>query len=91
VNTAAREGMPSAMLEALAHRCAILSQVNPDNVAGQFGYHAQSGDFERGLATLLENDAWRQRGEAGHEYVRCRHELQAVVDKHVAVYEAMLR
>ena len=33
VNTAAREGMPSAMLEAMASRCAILSQVNPDGVA----------------------------------------------------------
>jgi len=91
VNTAAREGMPSSMLEALANRCAILSQVDPDHVATRFGYHAESGDFERGLATLLENDAWRPRGQAGYEYVRQRHELQAVIDKHVAVYESLLR
>lgn len=91
VNTAAREGMPTAMLEAMASRCAILSQVNPDNVATRFGYHAESGDFERGLTVLLKDDAWRARGEAGLEYVRSRHELQAVIDKHIRVYESLLR
>jgi glycosyltransferase involved in cell wall biosynthesis len=91
VNTAAREGLPSSMLEALAHRCAILSEVNPDDVASRFGYHAAAGDFERGLASLLEAGAWRALGEAGHDYVRRHHELGAVIDKHVAVYEGLLR
>ena len=91
VNTAAREGLPTAMLEALANRCAILSHVNPDHIATRFGYHAQTGDFEHGLTSLLSNDTWRGRGQAGYEYVRDKHELQAVIDKHVAVYESLLR
>jgi glycosyltransferase involved in cell wall biosynthesis len=91
VNSAAREGLPTSILEALANQCAILSHVNPDDVATRFGYHAESGDFERGLTTLLSNDTWRARGQAGYEYVRDKHELQAVIDKHVAVYESLLR
>ncbi|MEX2149951.1 MAG: glycosyltransferase family 4 protein [Steroidobacteraceae bacterium] len=91
VNTAAREGMPTSMLEALANQCAILSQVNPDDIATRFGYHAEFGDFERGLARLLENDKWRSRGQAGYQYVRDHHELQTVIDKHIAVYESLLR
>jgi glycosyltransferase involved in cell wall biosynthesis len=91
VNTAAREGLPTSILEALANQCAILSQVNPDKVATRFGHHAESGDFERGLTTLLENDAWRTRGQAGYQYVRDNHELQTVIDKHVAVYESLLK
>jgi glycosyltransferase involved in cell wall biosynthesis len=90
VNTAAREGMPTSMLEALASQCAILSQVNPDNIATRFGYHAESGDYERGLTALLENDTWRTRGQAGYKYVRDHHELRTVIDKHVAVYESLL-
>ncbi len=90
VNTAAREGMPTSMLEAMASQCAILSHVNPDNIATRFGYHAESGDFERGLSMLLRNDTWRALGQAGYQYVRDHHELHTVIDKHVAVYQSLL-
>jgi glycosyltransferase involved in cell wall biosynthesis len=90
VNTAAREGMPTSMLEAMASQCAILSHVNPDNIASRFGYHAESGDFERGLSMLLQNDTWRALGQAGYQYVRDHHELHTVIDKHVAVYQSLL-
>jgi glycosyltransferase involved in cell wall biosynthesis len=90
VNTAAREGMPTSMLEAMASQCAILSHVNPDNIASRFGYHAESGDFERGLSMLLRNDTWRALGQAGYQYVRDHHELHTVIDKHVAVYQSLL-
>jgi hypothetical protein len=40
---------------------------------------------------LLENDAWRARGEAAREYVQSRHEFGAVIDKHIRIYESLLR
>ncbi len=43
VNTATREGLPNSFLEALAHKCAILSSVNPENVTEKFGYLVQDG------------------------------------------------
>lgn len=89
VNTAAREGLPTATLEALANECALLSHVNPDDVAARFGYHAAADDFERGLNHLLAGDAWRARGRAGYEYVRSHHELNMVIDKHIGVYESL--
>lgn len=90
VNTAAREGLPTAFLEALAHKCAILSHVNPDDVASRFGYHAKDDDFTRGLSALLERNAWREKGEVGYEYVHDNFELGSVIDKHMAVYQALL-
>lgn len=90
VNTAAREGLPVTFLEAASYRCAIASQVNPDEFASRFGYHAEAGDFEVGLRTLLENDSWRERGEAAHDYVRATHALDVVIDKHLEVYSPLL-
>jgi len=90
VNTAAREGLPTAFLEGLAHQCAILSHVNPDSVASRFGYHVAEDDFAHGLCVLLKEDAWREKGEAGYEYVRDNFELNLVIEKHLAVYQALL-
>lgn len=90
INTAARECLPVAYLEAAAHRCAILSFVNPDNFATGFGYHAADEDFARGLSWLLTEDRWRQRGELGQEYVRQNHQLGKAVDMHLNVYHSLL-
>src|SRR6202011_2592445 len=70
VNTAAREGLPNAFIEAAAHGCAILSATDPDEFGSRFGHHALDDDFVRGLASLLEENRWRQLGEAGQDYVR---------------------
>jgi glycosyltransferase involved in cell wall biosynthesis len=53
VNTATREALPNSFLEAAAHRCAILSLVDPDGFASRFGYHAKDEDFSKGLEFLL--------------------------------------
>ncbi|HEX6014135.1 MAG TPA: glycosyltransferase family 4 protein [Geminicoccaceae bacterium] len=50
VNTATREAMPNAFLEAAAHGCAILSAVDPDGFASRFGYRAARDEFAAGLA-----------------------------------------
>ncbi|ABW02283.1 glycosyltransferase family 4 protein [Caldivirga maquilingensis] len=61
-----REGLPIAMLEALAHRVALLSSVNPDGLTERFGYWARNDDFDVGLKWLLSNDRWRVLGEEGY-------------------------
>jgi len=90
VNTATREALPNAFLEAAAHRCAILSAVDPDGFASQFGYHAKEDDFSKGLDFLLENQRWKERGERGYEYVKETFEINRAIDQHIAVYEQIL-
>jgi glycosyltransferase involved in cell wall biosynthesis len=89
VNTSVREGLPNAFLEAAAHQCAILSAVDPDRFATRFGVHVKSGDFAGGLAELLRDDRWRERGEAGRRYVLQTFELNHAVDAHLAVYREL--
>jgi len=76
-----REGLPIAMLEALAHKCALLSSVNPDELTKRFGYWARNDDFAEGLKWLLENDRWRDLGEEGYKYVRANHNLEKVINE----------
>ncbi|WP_069807889.1 glycosyltransferase family 4 protein [Vulcanisaeta thermophila] len=76
-----REGLPIAMLEALAHKVALLSSVNPDGLTERFGYWAKEDDFSKGLEYLLKNDRWRALGEKGYAYVRENHELNRVMDE----------
>ncbi|MEJ1960417.1 MAG: glycosyltransferase family 4 protein [Gammaproteobacteria bacterium] len=87
VNTSVREGLPTSFLEALANRCALLSSVDPGGVTQRFGYYVRDDDFATGLAALLEGDAWRERGEAGWEYVRESFEIDSVIDRHLQVYQ----
>jgi glycosyltransferase involved in cell wall biosynthesis len=90
VNTSSREGLPTSFLEALAHRCSLLSMVNPGGVAEQFGYHVKDGDFSRGLQWLLDKDRWKERGEKGFEYVKQRHDLGKVIYDHEFQYKQVL-
>ena len=86
VNTSVREGLPTSFLEALANRCALLSSVDPGGVTQRFGHCVRNDDFTTGLAVLLENDAWREKGAAGWEYVRESFEIESVIDRHLQVY-----
>jgi len=74
------EGLPLAFLEALAHKCALLSSVNPDNLTSLFGYHAAKDDFEAGLQWLLVNDMWKELGERGYCYIQGLHSLDKVLN-----------
>lgn len=91
VNTSVHECLPVSFLEAAAHRCAILSPHDPDGFAARFGYHAAEGDIAEGLGWLLGDERWRERGERGHRYVSAVHEKKRVIDRHVEVYEGLLR
>lgn len=90
VNTATRECLPVAFLEATAFKCAILSSNNPDGFAENFGYHVKNNDYATGLKFLLDNDRWWERGEIGYEYVKETHELNKVIDLHISVHEKIL-
>ena len=89
VNTAAREALPNAFIEAASHRCAILSSVDPDQLATKGGYYAADDDFAKGLKTLLENDLWRTQGENGYRYMSEVFELNKSIDRHLTIYEQL--
>lgn len=90
VNTAAREGLPNAFIEACAHGCAILSAVDPDGFASRFGYHVRDDDFAQGLRSLLEGGLWLNRAEEGYAYVRTTFSLDQAMQAHLMVYQQHL-
>jgi glycosyltransferase involved in cell wall biosynthesis len=90
INTSIRECLPVSFLEAAAYKCAILSSNNPDDFAGNFGYHVQDEDFAGGLRFLLRDEVWREKGAKGHGYVKETHELGRVIDQHVKVYKELV-
>lgn len=90
INTATREALPNSFLEAAAHRCAILSAVDPDGFASRFGHAARNDDFATGLETLLRNDRWRDKGEAAHRFMLETFELQHAMERHLEAYQALL-
>ena len=91
INTSAREGLPNSMLEAAAHRCAILSSVDPDDFAVKFGRHVQDDDFEGGLRFLIAEDRWRERGLAAWRYVAETFATEPAIEGHVAAYAQLLK
>ncbi len=90
INTSSREGLPNSFIEASAHSCAILSSVNPDQFASQFGYLAENDDFAAGLEYLLENNRWRKLGEAGYQYVKNTFSTEVAINKHIDIYNQII-
>lgn len=90
INTATREGLANSFLEALAHKCAILSSVDPDGVASQFGYHAKADNYEEGLEFLMKDNAWKERGERGYRYIKSTFKVRKAMDAHLRVYNRTL-
>ncbi len=90
VNTSAREGLPTTFLEAAVHGCAILSEINPDGFASNFGYHVKNNDFAHGLRYLLEGDRWRMLGNLGKEYTRSVFNVNQSIQLHLDEYRRLL-
>ena len=90
INTSAREGLPNAFIEAAAHGCAILSAVDPDSFASQFGQVVRDDDYSSALETLLEQDSWRERGGLARDYVREIFNIDNAIDRHLAIYEQLI-
>lgn len=94
INTSTKECLPVSYLEACAHKCAILSHGNADNFASKFGYWVSEDNlenFSKGLEYLIENDRWEPLGEKGWEYVKQEHEYNKVIEKHIELYNNVLK
>jgi glycosyltransferase involved in cell wall biosynthesis len=89
VNPAIREGLPNSFLEAAAHQTAILSYVNPDNFASEYGFHAFHNNFEEGLIHLMESDQWKKKALKGYENVKETFSLKNALDQHEEVYHQL--
>lgn len=91
VNTSIREGLPLTFIEAAGRGCAILSKVNPDHFASQFGFCARNDNFIEGLHYLLEQNRWKDGGQKAFEYVRKIYDDNSAVQYHVALYKKAIQ
>jgi glycosyltransferase involved in cell wall biosynthesis len=90
VNTASREAHPLTFFEAAGRGCAILSYVNPDDFASEFGYWAENEDFATGMRELIESGTWRERGARAHEYVKEHYRYDLAAKAHLDLYARLL-
>ena len=90
VNTSIREGLPNSFLEASAHRCAILSSLDPDGFTTRFGIKVEDEDFAGGLSKLLAEERWLAAGAAGHTYVRDSNDAEKATQQHLDQYQRFL-
>ena len=90
MNPAAREGLPTAFIEACGHKNAILSSVDPDGFASKFGCYVQDDDFHQGLSYLLEQNRWQGRAEKGYQYVRSTFQVGRSIERHLQIYMELL-
>ena len=86
VNMSPHESLPTSFIEAAGHECAILSEMNPDGFASEFGYHVTDGDYGKGLQHLLEGDKWRQHGKLGAKYVQDNFSMELSMNRHIQIY-----
>jgi len=86
INTSAREGLPGTFIEAAGYGCAILSGVNPDNFASEFGFWADEDNFEEGLSTLLTDNLWKYKAQKGYNYVKNVYEKDKAISKYIEIY-----
>ncbi|HJX01934.1 MAG TPA: glycosyltransferase family 4 protein [Candidatus Humimicrobiaceae bacterium] len=94
INTSIHECLPISFLEALSYKCALLSCQDPDNLTSKYGIKTDLYDFDSfkdGLNKLIENNHWKKKGELGYQYVKKIHEVNKVIDKHIKIYENVLR
>lgn len=90
INTSIYECLPVSFLEALAHKCALLSTQNPDNYTSRFGLHVNNlGCLEKGLEELLYADNWQYLGEKGYAHVCRVHSLEKCVQDHINIYKEL--
>jgi glycosyltransferase involved in cell wall biosynthesis len=94
VNTSIYECLPVAFLESVAQGCSILSWVDPDNFATDFGCHVEEPTvegFAQGLSYLLKDDVWRLKGSAGYATAKAFYDTPRVVQQHIDVYRSLIR
>lgn len=98
INTSTYECLPVSFLEALAHRCALLSTQNPDGYTHEYGYWIPETGIQKnavkalqdGLHHLLENNRWRKLGQYGYQQVKNVHSTEKGVEAHLKLYRELL-
>ena len=90
VNTAKREGLPLTFIEAAGRGCAILSRMDPDGFSGHFGQTVIGDGWSDGLAALLSEEIWREKGRWGFEYVKANYSAGKALQDHIRLYESCL-
>jgi len=97
LNCSLKEGLPVAFLEASAHKCAIISHMNPDHFAWKFGAWINQGEgdyvpyYVSAIQRLIDReDVLQKRQEAGYQYVLKHHETRKVIRRHIDVYKKLL-
>lgn len=93
INTSVYECLPVSFLEALAHKCAILSTQNPDNYTENYGYYDATATVEglvSGLKSLIENDNWKAKANEGYSYVKANHATDVCVQQHIDLYRRLI-
>lgn len=92
INTSAYECLPVSFLEAMAHKCALLSTQNPDGYTEKFGaWVSDHSNFKSGLRRLLNNDCWLDKGKKGYDFVKVNHSTKVGVDRHISLYRDLLK
>ena len=91
INTSYYECLPVSFLEALAHKCALLSTQNPDHYSALFGSWAYPtvDSLKYGLLRLLQNDSWKRLGKKGFDHVKKVHSTERGVQNHIKLYEEL--
>jgi len=78
--------LPGTFIEAAGYGCAILSGVNPDNFASEFGFWADEDNFEEGLGTLLTDNLWKYKAQKGFNYVKNVYEKDRAIMQYINLY-----
>lgn len=95
VNTSTVEGFPNTFVQSAIGATPVLSlNVNPDDVLTVHGFgRCASGDLDRltaDLHELLDDDGLRQQmGEAGFEYAKRTHGIEAVAEELTGLLRAV--
>jgi len=90
VNSSARESLPTTFVEAAVHGCAILGGINPDSFTEKFGYYVRDGNYEKGLAFLLAENKWLDKGNQAMEQTRTIFSPENSIREHINIYQDIL-
>jgi glycosyltransferase involved in cell wall biosynthesis len=91
VNTSLRESLPTTFVEAAVHGCAILSGIDPDGFASDFGYHVTDDNFAHGLNALLQGNTWQEKGRLGMVHAREVFSLERSIQRHIQIYGDLIK
>lgn len=91
LNTSAREGLPVSFLEAMRSKTCIVSSVDPDNYATDFGIKVKENDFTNAIKKSMEDEIYIKKGEKGFKHLNETHEITKVMNRHLDIYNILMK